>query len=70
MSRYVSSMLPCTRMSPSSRSLSVRTADAASPSRTVVLSHSGSASVDETTYFGMALILPEYWSSRVGQAAA
>jgi UDP-N-acetylglucosamine:LPS N-acetylglucosamine transferase len=56
-------------MSPSVRAFSRRTADAASPSSTVVLVHSGSASVEETTYFGRPLILSAYSPSRDGHAA-
>src|SRR5215216_3238854 len=62
--------LPWTTMSPSGRCLSSETAFTRSSSSTVELFHSGSSSVDDTTYFGMLLNLSANSPSRCGQASA
>src|SRR5262245_61554367 len=62
--------LPGTWTMPSISSLSFAASSAASPRRTVVLFHSGSSSVDETTYFGIVLNLSANSPSREGQAPA
>src|SRR5213080_625975 len=57
-------------MSPSYWPFSFSTSDAMSPLRTVELFHSGSDSVDETTYFGMLLNLSANSPSLDGHASA
>src|SRR4051812_12769094 len=57
-------------MSPSISSLSLDTASFRSPSRTVEFVHSGSDSVEETTYLGISLNLSANSPSREGQASA
>src|SRR6059036_371074 len=57
-------------MLPSCSSFSFLTASTTSPFNTVVLFHSGSLSVDETTYFGIVLNLSAKSPSRDGHAAA
>jgi hypothetical protein len=48
----------------------LRTSSIGSPASTVVFSHWGSVSVEETTYFGIALIFSANGPSRSVQAAA
>ena len=62
--------LPCTTMSPSCSFFSFVISSTTSPESTVELVHSGSRSVDDTTYFGMVLNLSANTPSRSGQAAA
>src|SRR5260221_6223194 len=50
--------------------LSLVTSATTSPRTMVVLFHSAFSSVDENTYFGMALILSAHGSVRLGQSAA
>src|SRR6266516_3561639 len=57
-------------MSRSYLCLSLVTSSTRSPSRTAVLFHSGSLSVDETTYFGIELNLSPNSPSTCGQTAA
>ena len=57
-------------MSPSTSCRSFETSSARSPSRTVEFVHSGSFSVEETTYFGMLLNLSANSPSRDGHASA
>src|SRR3954469_13992848 len=70
-SSWTSWWLPGTCSSPSNSALSLLTCVVASPpSRTVVLFHSGSLSVVETTNFGIELNLSANSPSRWGQAPA
>src|SRR3954454_8608051 len=62
--------LPCTYTSPLALSRTFDTASTTSPERTVVLFHSGSRSVDDTTYFGMLLNLSAKSPVRDGHASA
>ncbi len=63
--------LPATRIGPPSCCFSFPTSSATSPWIRVELFHSsGSSSVEETTYFGIELILSANGPSRSGQAAA
>ena len=62
--------LPCTTMSPSCSSVSFEISATRSPDRTVELVHSGSRSVEDTTYFGIVLNLSANAPSRSGHAAA
>ncbi len=57
-------------MSPSCSSFNFVISSTMSPDSTVELVHSGSRSVDDTTYFGMVLTLSANSPSRSGQAAA
>ena len=60
--------LPATRIGPPSPSLSFVTSSATSPSSTVVFSHSGSFSVEETTNLGIEFILSANSPPRSGHA--
>src|SRR3954467_4392200 len=62
--------LPCTYTSPLALSRTFDTASTTSPERTVVLFHSGSRSVEETTYLGMLLNLSAKSPVRDGHASA
>src|SRR4051794_23981699 len=62
--------LPWTTTSPSVSPRTCATADARSPSSTVVLPHDGSRSVEDTTYFGIWLNLSANSPSRSGHASA